>query len=171
MNFTDGYFAVMGTVQQSGNVTPTHLASWTTDGVIQDSGVTFTNTYGLFSSAVLQINFNSENTDNPISINLPPNYTRYRIHQILLSGATASLSTATCGVFTETGAGGTAIVTTGTAITVTQTAGDTNNNMQSFTINDQNTMALIDTTIYFRVQTPQGSAALGNVVVFYQPLP
>lgn len=161
----------MSAIQQSGSVTPGHLASWTTDGVVQDAGVTFTNTYGMFSSGVLQVNFNSENTDNPISINLPAGYTRYRIHQILLSGATASLSTATCGVFTATGAGGTAIVTTGTAITVTATQGDTNNNMQSFTINDQNTMALIDTTIFFRVQNAQGSAALGNVTVFYQPLP
>lgn len=160
-----------GSVVQSGQVTPTHLASWTTDGVLQDSGVTFTNTYGMFSSAVLQINFNSANTDNPIPINLPPGYTRYRVHQILLAGATASISTATCGVFTGQGGAGTAVVTSGTAITVTQTAGDTNNNMQSLTINDQNTMALIDTTLYFRVQTAQGGAALANVIIFYQPLP
>ena len=160
-----------GSVLQSGNVTPGHLASWTTDGVIQDAGVTFTNTYGLFQSTVQQINFNATNTDNPIPINLPAGYTRYRIDRILLSGATASLSTATCGVFTQTAAAGTAVVTTGTAITVTQTAGDTNNNLQSFTINNQNTLAFIDTTLFFRVQNPQGSPALGNVTIFYQPLP
>lgn len=156
---------------QSGTVTPGHLASWTTDGIVQDSGVTFTNTYGMFSIAVLQINFNLTNADNVIPINLPPNYTRYRLHQIIIAGATASISTATCGVFTAAAAGGTAIVTSGTSITVTQTAGDTNNNMQALTINNQNTMALIDAVLYFRVQTPQGSAALANVIVFYQPLP
>ena len=161
----------MNQVLQSGQITPGHLASFTTDGVIQDSGVSFTNTYGSFSSAVLNINFNTTNTDNPIPINLPAGYTRYRIENILLSGATASLSTATCGVFTATGAGGFAIVATGTAITVTQTAADTNNNLQNFTIVDQNTQALSDTVIYFRVQTPQGSPALGNVTVFYKPLP
>jgi uncharacterized membrane protein YphA (DoxX/SURF4 family) len=77
-------------------------------------------------------------------------------------------------VFTQTAAAGTAVVTTGTAITVTQTAGDTNNNnnnLQSFTINNQNTLAFIDTTLFFRVQNPQGSPALGNVTIFYQPLP
>ena len=125
----------------------------------------------MFQSTILQVNFNSTNTDNPIPINLPVGFTKYRIHLIILSGATASLSTATCGVFTEESAGGVPIVTTGTAITVTQTDSDTNENMQSFTINDQNTMALVDLMLYFRVQTPQGSAALGNVTVWYQPLP
>jgi hypothetical protein len=63
------------------------------------------------------------------------------------------------------------VVASGTAITVNQTAGDTNNNMQSLTIVDQNTLALTDTILFFRVQTAQGSAALGNVSIFYQPLP
>lgn len=161
----------MGNVQQSGNVTPGHLASWTTDGVIQDAGVTFSNTYGMFSSAVSGINFNAANTDTPIAINLPPGYTRYRIHQILISGASGSLSTATCGVFTATAAGGTAIVTSGTTITVTTGTGDTNNNLQSLTINDQNTMFFVDNPIFFRVQNAQGSNASATVTAFYQPLP
>jgi hypothetical protein len=158
-------------VQQSGQVTPAHLASWATDGVLQDAGVTFTNTYGMFQSTTLQVNFNAANTDNPIPINLPVGYTKYRIHQIILSGATSSLSTATCGVFTQQSAAGLGVVASGTAITVTQTAGDTNNNMQSLTIVNQNTLALIDTTLYFRVQGAQGSPALGNVSVIYEPLP
>ncbi len=158
-------------VIQSGNVTPLHLAAWTTDGVIQDAGVTFANTYGKFVATITGVNFNTTNQDNPININLPSGYTRYRVEQILISGASASLSTATCGVFTATAAGGVPIVTTGTAITVTQTAADTNLNTQSFTINNQNTMSLSDPTLYFRVQNPQGSAALGNVSIFYQPIP
>jgi len=158
-------------VLQSGIVTPGHLASWATDGVLQDAGVTFTNTYGVFQNTALNINFNATNTDTPIAINLPAGYTRYRIKQILLSGASGTLSTATCGVFTATGAGGTAIVTSATAITVTSASSDTNHNMQSFTINNQDTLAWFDTTIYFRVQTPQGVAATGNVAVFYEPLP
>ena len=161
----------MNQVLQSGSVTPTHLASWTTDGVIQDSGVTFTNTYGTLSYTAIAINFNLTNTDNPLLINLPPGYTRYRIQQILLSGATASLSTATCGVFTAQAAGGVAIVTSGTSITVTQTGIDTVNNMQSFNVNNVVAMALSDTVLYFRVQNPQGSPALGNVTVLYNPLP
>jgi hypothetical protein len=158
-------------VLQSGNITPGHLAAFITDGVIGDAGVTFTNTYGLFSSAVSGINFNAANTDNPIPINLPVGYTKYRIHQILISGASASLTTATCGVFTQEAAAGLGVVATGTAITVAQTAGDTNNNMQSLTIVDQNTLALVDTVLFFRVQNAQGSAALATVTCFYQPIP
>lgn len=161
----------MTSIQQSGNVTPGHLAAWTTTGVLEDAGVTFQNTYGKFQVTALDINFNAANTDTPININLPAGFTRYRIEQILLSGASASLSTATCGVFTAAAAGGTQVVGTGTAITVTSSSADTNNNMQSFTIIDQNTLAWNDPTLYFRVQTAQGSPATGNVSIGYQPLP
>ncbi|MDE2021300.1 MAG: hypothetical protein KGJ13_13275 [Patescibacteria group bacterium] len=161
----------MNSVLQSGVVTPNHLASWTTDGVIQDSGVAFTNTYGMFASSVTGINFNSANTDNPVVVPLPSGYTRYRIHGIVISGASASLSSATCGVFTAGSAGGVAVVASGTAITVTATTTDTVNNMQNLTIANQNTMVLSDAALFFRVQTPQGSAAIANVSIFYQPMP
>lgn len=161
----------MGVVQQSGNVTPGHIATWTTDGVAQDGGMPIPAVNAMLAASVLQVNFNAGNTDNPINIGLPQNYTQYRIHQIIIEGATASLSTATCGVFTQQGAGGLAVVAGNTAVTITQTAGDTNNNMQALTIANQNTLALIDPTLYFRVQNPQGSSALANVIVFYQPIP
>lgn len=161
----------MSGILQSGNVTPGHLAAWVADGVLEDAGVTFTNTYGQFQSAVSGINFNAANTDTPIPILLPTGFTRYRVASIVISGATASLSTATCGVFTAQSAGGTAVVTSGSAITVTASTVDTNNNMQSLTVNDQNTMALSDGTLFFRVQNAQGSAAAANVTVRYEPLP
>ena len=158
-------------ITQSGNVTPSHLASWYTDGVLGDAGVTFTNTYGLFAYSKKQINFNAANSDNPLLINLPLGYTRYRVEKILISNATATLTTATCGVFTQTGAAGLGVVAGSTSVTVSQPVDDTNANMQSLTIVNQNTMSLIDTTLYFRVQTAQGSAALADVTIFYQPLP
>lgn len=158
-------------IEQSGNITPGHLTSWTTDGVVQDAGVTFTNTYGLFAYSKTGINFNAANTDNTLLVNLPAGYTRYRIHSILLSHASATLTTATCGVFTQVSGAGTQVVATGTAVTVSAAADDTNNNMQSFTIVDQDTRSLIDTTLFFRTQTAEGSAATGDVTIFYQPLP
>ena len=158
-------------VQQSGLVTPTHLATWTTDGVLQDGGVPIPALSAILGSGVQQINFNSANTDTPISIGLPSGYTRYRVDKILISGATASLATATCGVFTQANAAGTQVVTSGTTITVTASTSDTNNNMQALSINNQDTMSLIDPVLYFRVQNAQGSAALGNIMVLYEPLP
>jgi len=161
----------MSGIAQSGTVTPNHLAAWATDGVLQDAKVTFTNTYGMFSYGTQQVNFNVANTDTPLLINLPLGYTRYRIHQIIISNANHSLTSATCGVFTQASAAGTAVVASGSAITVSQAIDDTNNNLQSLTIVNQNTMSLIDTTLFFRVQNAEGVAAVADVTIFYQPLP
>ena len=161
----------MNQVLQSGSVTPLHLAAWTTDGVIQDSGVTFNNTLGMFQSTIVGVNFNLTNADNQILINLPAGFTRWRCEKILISGASGTLTTATCSVYTQPAAGGFPIVSSGTSITVTTGAIDTNNNLQSLTIQDQNTQAFSDTAIYFRVQNPQGNAATGNITVLYEPLP
>ena len=162
----------MSGVEQSGtNITPSHLTAWVTTGVIGDAGFSYANTYGRLQVSAPGLNFNAANTDNPINIALPAGFTRYRIALIIISGASAAINMATCGVFTAQSAGGTAVVTTGTAITVTATAGDTNNNMQSLPVNDQNTMFFIDATLYFRVQTAEGSSATANVNIFYEPLP
>lgn len=158
-------------VQQSGNVTPGHLASWTVDGILQDAGIALLNFNGALISSLLNVNFNVTNNDNVLPILLPSGYTRYRLMLLLISGATAALNSATCGLFTAAAAGGVAVVTSGTALTITSTLFDTNNNMQSLTINNQNTLALNDPVLYFRTQTAQGSAALANVSAFYHPLP
>jgi hypothetical protein len=161
----------MNQILQSGSVTPGHVATWTTDGVVQDGGIAVPNLYALFQATITAVNFNQTAFDNQILINLPAGFTRWRCDRILISDSSGALSTATCGVFTGVGGTGTQIVASGSAITVTTNAIDTNNNMQSLTINDQNTTALSDTAIYFRLQNAQGSAATGNVSVFYEPLP
>lgn len=158
-------------VLQSGSVTPLHLAAWVTDGVLGDAGVTFNNTQALFQSTITNVNFNSANTDNQILINLPVGFTRWRCEKILISGASGTLTTATCSVYTQPATGGFAIVTSATSITVTTGAVDTNNNLQSLAINDQNTQAFSDTAIYFRINGAQGNAATGNITVIYAPLP
>lgn len=117
------------------------------------------------------VNFNSANTDTPITINLPTGYSRYRVTDVVISGASASLTTATCGLFSVTGAGGTAIVTSASAITVSTASANTNNNAQALTVNNSGTAAYNFATLYFRVQTAEGSAATGNVSITYEPLP
>jgi hypothetical protein len=116
------------------------------------------------------INFNAANTDNAIIIPLPPGFSTYLVSALYLSDASGTLTTATCGLFTATGAGGTAIVTTGTAITVSTASANTNNNTQSFTINNAGTQSYNAATLYFRVQTAEGSAQTGNVTLFIIPL-
>jgi hypothetical protein len=61
-------------------------------------------------------------------------------------------------------------VATGTAITVSATAANTNNNAQSLTIVNAGTQSWNVATLYFRVQTAEGSAATGTVTLHVYPL-
>lgn len=135
------------------------------------AGVGTTTTGISFVTAMVRgVDFNATNTDNAVAIVLPTGFTRYLVASVRLSGASASLTTATCGLFTATGAGGTAIITTGTAITVNTASENTNANTQTFNINNGGTNSYTAATLYFRVQTPQGSAATGSVLVSYVPV-
>jgi hypothetical protein len=125
---------------------------------------------GRISFVLKAVNFNAANTDNQISVAVPQGFSRYRVVELYISGASQSLTTATCGLFTATGAGGTAIVTGGTAITVSTASENTTNNMQSFTINNTGTQSFTDTILYFRVQTAEGAAATANVTLLIAPL-
>lgn len=115
------------------------------------------------------VNFNSANTDTPITIALPTGYTRYRVSTVFISGASASLSTATFGLFTAAAGAGTAILT-GQAITVTSASEGTNNNMQSTGTTNASTQSFNVATLYFRVQTAQGSPATGSVGLSILPV-
>lgn len=125
---------------------------------------------GFISFVASSVNFNSANTDTSITITLPTGFTRYSVNTVIISGASASLTTATCGVFTAAGAGGTAIVASGSAITVSTASEDTNNNMQQLTSVNSTTNSFTAATLYFRVQNPQGSAATGKVTVRITPV-
>lgn len=117
------------------------------------------------------VNFNSGNTDTAITVPLPPAFTRYLVSSCRISGASASLTTATCGLFTAAAGAGTAIVASGTAITVSTASENTNNNAQSLTVANGGTQSYTQPTLYFRVQTPQGSAATANVTLTIAALP
>ena len=115
------------------------------------------------------VNFNSANSDNPITITLPTGFTRYRVDSCILSGASGSLSTATCAIYTAASAGG-VVVAGSTIITVTATAESTNNNMQVITPSLANTESYNVAALYFRVLTAEGSAATGNVSLYIRPV-
>lgn len=110
------------------------------------------------------VNFNATNTDNTLTLSLPGNIERYVINSVRINDASASISTATLGVFTGAGATG-ATIAANQAITVTATATDTLNNTQSLTITNANTMAYNDTTLFVRTGTAQGSTATADVIV------
>jgi hypothetical protein len=110
------------------------------------------------------VNFNSANTDNAVTITLPPGVARYAVASVWLNNASASISTATVSVRTGAGATG-ATIAAAQAITVTATATDTVNNAQSLTLTNAGTEAYNDLTLYVRVGTAQGSAATADVLI------
>lgn len=127
---------------------------------------------GQFNSRIFTataVNFNSANTDTTITITLPTGFTKYVVSRVYIYGASASISTATCGLFTAAAAAGFAIVASGTAITVTATAAATANSAQIMTL--VSTSFFTGTSLFFRVQTAQGSPATANVVVEVLMLP
>jgi hypothetical protein len=159
----------MRQIFQSGRVRPSHLAQFVTDAVADDTGTTVPALGGMLTAAE-RVNFNSANSDNPIPINLPVGFDKYRINRILISGASAGCANATCAVYTKPGATGRIIVNP-TNVTVSSTSSDTPNSMQSLIVGAQDVTAFIDTTIYFQVINAQGAPATATVTVLYEPLP
>ena len=125
---------------------------------------------GLLSVHLTAVNFNSANTDNAATIVLPTGYTRYRLQNVAISGASASITTATIGVFTDAAAGGTTMAAN-QAITVSTASENTNNNGMTLTLTNNATTNFNDTAIFVRIGTAQGSAATANVTISYFPLP
>ena len=119
------------------------------------------------------VNFNASG-DTTLPISLPIGNTRYLIASVAISGASASLTTATAGLFTAASGGGVAIVTGASTITVSTASDATANNAQLMTVNGLATTSygiFNQPRLYFRVATPQGSAATATVTVRIVSIP
>ena len=123
----------------------------------------------LISFRAPAVNFNSANTDTSVAITIPTGVSRYFVNAARVGNCSASVSTATAGLFTASGGGGVAVVTT-TAMTITTAATDTNNNSQVLGVNNPNTQSYNDTTLFFRIGTAQGSAATCDVNISIVPI-
>lgn len=162
--WSDLFLASGGVINwNNGDVTITHASN-----LLTVSGGVLAAPINLFT--VASVNFNSANTDTALTISLPVGYTRYRISNVVISGASASITTATFGLFTATGGAGTAVIAAGTAITVSTASEGTNNNMQTTAAANTNTQSQTEATLYFRIGTPQGSAATATVSINYTPV-
>ena len=114
------------------------------------------------------VNFNSANSDNSFTVTLPTGISRYSVLSVVLSNASASISTATvAGLFTAAAGGGTNLITGG-AITVTTGTANSANSAQSFA--GVSTVASNSGTLFFRVGTAQGSPATADVTVIINTL-
>lgn len=96
-------------VQQSGSVTPFHLAVWSTDGVLQDGGP-ITAAQKVIGS-LFQANFNSPSADQAILIST--GITAFMLTGIVVTNASVSLTTAQGGFYSQVNQGGSVIVASG----------------------------------------------------------
>jgi hypothetical protein len=116
------------------------------------------------------VNLNSANTDNGIQITSL--WANWMLHSCLVKnkGTTASLTTATVGLFTATGGGGTTLAANQALNAITSNAVNTDRNLTGLTLSVPFVWRNQE-TLYFRVGTAQGTAATADVYVFIQPLP
>ncbi len=129
---------------------------------------------GMFIATFSGVNFNSANTDNQFNISLPTGFTRYQILRLQISHASGTLTTSTFGVFSAAGGAGTAVVASGTANTVSTASENTANNTMTTTVAvgaSGGTTSINFASLFFRVQTAQGSAATADVTILYHAMP
>jgi hypothetical protein len=86
---------------------------------------------------------------------------RYRVDKVMVENASVSLTTATVGVFTATGAGGTAIAADQALAALTASSKFTDLTLGGGVTADVVTAG----TVFVRCGTPQGSAATADVFI------
>ena len=102
----------MSGIFQSGSVTPGHVVTWVTDGVVHDGGAlpAAARVIAMLGSA----NFN-DTGDQPLI--LTPTMTAFMLTGIIVTNATLSLTTAVGGFYPQASKTGTAFVSAGQVYT------------------------------------------------------
>ena len=150
-------------VQQSGLVTPSHVAMWSTDGVIADGGALPT---GRVMVSGRSLNFNTT-ADQPIVF--PQWITAFRLANIIITNASISLTTAAGGFYPQAAKGGTPIVANSQVYsTLTTSAGLMLATMAAFGTGTRFSSANLGTiggllAIWFSLTTAQGAAATSDI--------
>jgi hypothetical protein len=125
----------------------------------------------ILGGTAASVNLNSATTDTSITITSPTtNYTVDRV-MVVNNGTTASLTTATAGLFTATSGGGLALAANQALAAITSNAIGTDANSLALTTTVGSRTAISTATLQFRVGSAQGAAATGNVYVWIRPLP
>jgi hypothetical protein len=151
-------------VQQSGLITPGHVALFATNGVIQDGGALPTSTRVLAQAT--SVNFNTTN-DQPIAI--PQRITAFILTGILVTNPSTSLTTAVGGFYPQAAKTGVAIVPanqtytvlTGASLALWMTLSSFGQNTRFSSANLNNIAGFLN--IWFSLTTPQGAPATADV--------
>lgn len=149
-------------ILQSGSITPGHVASWVTDGVIKDGGAVPAAQKVLTS--FFSANFNDTGDQALI---LPPSISAFMLTGIIITNASISLTTAVGGFYPQASKAGTALVantqvysslTASTKLLAATLAGAVATTRYSIA-------NLPDWRIYFALTTAQGAAATADIYV------
>lgn len=154
----------MTVVQQSGLITPGHVALFATNGVVQDGGALPTSTRVLAQAT--GVNFNTTN-DQPIAI--PQRITAFVLTGILITNASTSLTTAVGGFYPQPAKAGVAIVPaiqtytmlTNTSLILWATLSSFGQNTRFSNANLGSIAGYLD--IWFSLTTPQGGVASADI--------
>lgn len=149
-------------VLQSGNITPGHVATWTTDGVIQDGGV-----IGRAQRVIASLGSADFNDTNDQPLVLPSTMTAFMLTGIIVTNSLIPMTTAVGGFYPAASKGGTPIVaasqiysslTAATKLLSCTLAGAVSTTRYSRT-------NLADWAIYLSLSIPQGIYAPADVYV------
>lgn len=147
-------------VEQSGNVTPGHAATWVTDGVLKDGGAPPA------AQRVLAFYQGADfNDTGDQAIPIPAAITAFQLTGIVITNASLSLTTAVGGFYPQASKSGTPIVAATQAYS-TLTTGQKllNATLASFGSTTRfSAVNLPDAAIYFALTTPQGVAATADI--------
>lgn len=154
----------MGSVIQSGQVTPLHVAQWTTDGVLQDGGPLL----GPSETKLAQLLGANMNTTNDQQIALPSTITKFQLTRIVVTNPSVSLTTAVGGFYPQPAKGGTALVANTQVYSGLVVASDLlNPTLTSYANTKALTSAILTSfSIYFALTTAQGAAATADIYLF-----
>lgn len=156
---------------QSGQITPGHAAIWSADGVLQDGGP-FPAGQRVIAS-LRGANFNTTN-DQPIAI--PQRFVAFQLTSIIITNATASLTTAAGGFYPAASKGGTPIVSAAqTYSALTTSASLMTATLASFGANTRFSAANLGSIggllmIWLSLTVGQGAAATADVYLCGQDL-
>ncbi len=146
-------------IQQSGDVTPGHMAVWTTDNVIQDGGAV-----GVSERVLGYLNCTFNSTSDQ-AIALPDDINVFCLTRIIVTNASISLTTALGGFYPQAAKGGTPIVSAAQSYTSLTTSSKLLNatlaSYGSTTRFDASNVP--DWAIYLSLTLGQGAAATADV--------
>ena len=153
----------MGSIVQSGAVTPGHRANWVTDGVLGDGGPPLVSNKVI--GRILMADFNTI-SDQPII--LSPSINAFQLTTIIVTNASIPLTAAFGGFYPLSNKAGTPLVASSQGYSALTTANILlQPTLTTYALTTRFSANVLTSgwQLYFSLSTPQGIAATGDIYV------